>query len=138
MVRLVLLTNLQTVLRPKWNLRYRLFANAMLLSSAHDDARALMHLVDDSINIVIAAPRPGIFLDRLCSELTMTLSTKFSLPADLTMLCPRCIQGSGLYSALQAAVCVAGHKVTQTERDEGCLWEQTSWCRNRLWSPKVR
>lgn len=107
----------------------------MLLRS--DNARALVHLTEGAINFIVAADTPQVMLSMLWEKLNFTSRVRREMPQTLK-LCPRCIQGAGIYSTLQKETqCVAGHSLTQTEVDEGAQWERKSWCRNSIWTPKA-
>lgn len=129
-------------MRPYYDLRYRLFANVALLK--HRDSRALVHFIPKSnaINIVVASLRsPQDFLRVLVGILEKTVSVLFRRETCTRRLCPRCIQGVGIYSTVAhgetSSNCTAGHLLTQQDVSEGVLWEKHSWCRNAIWTGKV-
>lgn len=133
---------IQLILRPYYDLRYRLFSNVVLL--AHRNARALVHHVAKShtINIVaVGAPSPHEFLHTLVEILEIVVANRLRRELCVTRkLCPRCVQGAGMYSTMEedGRTCSSGHLLTPQELREGALWEKRSWCRNSIWTSKVR
>ena len=127
---------MQIALRPDFDPAYRVFSNAMLLKS--NDARALVHLTEAGINVVVAGESPRLFLNLLWEKLNWASRVRKEMPQTIK-LCPRCIQGAGMYTTMMAdnLQCVAGHKVPPAELDEGAQWDRKFWCRNSIWTPKV-
>lgn len=107
----------------------------MLLTA--NSCRALVHLAESAINFVVAGETPQVFMNLLWEKLNIASRVRREMPQTLK-LCPRCIQGAGIYSTLHTeTTCVAGHKLDSAEVEEGALWEKKSWCRNSIWTPKV-
>lgn len=131
----------QLQLRPYYDIRYRLFANVALLQ--HGNSRALVHYVAKAhaVNVVVVgAPSPQEFMRTLETMLKDVVARRLRREqCTMRQLCPRCIQGAGIYSTVDAngKACSAGHTLSVEDMQQGVLWEKRSWCRNSIWTSKV-
>ena len=132
----------QLILRQYYDLNYRLFTNLVLLK--HKNSRAMVHYVakSHSINVVVVGtPSPQEFLKALVEIFEIVVANRLRREQCPTKrLCPRCIQGAGIYSTVETALgsCSAGHTLSHEDMKDGVLWEKRSWCRNSIWTSKVR
>lgn len=132
----------QLILRQYYDLNYRLFTNVVLLK--HKNSRAMVHYVAKShaINVVVVGtPSPQEFLKALVEIFEIVVANRLRREQCPTKrLCPRCIQGAGIYSTVETSFgsCSAGHSLSLEDMKDGVLWEKRSWCRNSIWTSKVR